>query len=561
MKLRKIIYSIAIAIFLIAGVTSCNKESFNINQNPNQPTDSTITYNVLLPAAQNASGRIVANQWGWLQNWMGYWARSGTYAPNTSEETYEVNTNFQAGIWTAIYDNNYDYQNMQVQATKVKADFYAGIARIMKAHNYQILVDFYNNVPYKEALNGSNNVTPKYDKGNVIYQDLLRQIDTGIALIKGASNSATGPNRFILTDDIMFGTSLIPQGTTTLPDYINQMKPRWARFGNSLKLRLLVHLMNGGVLVPNATVAGFNIPAELAIIATEGSGYMGAGENAQINPGYSTSTTSRMNPFYSNYVADNTGVVTANSQYFKANSFALEYYAFNGDPRAARYYKAGAQGLRGVAYGAPSLTINAAAELAGIGDGVAKTAAAAQWLMTGMESLFLQAEARHRGFLTGSPNAMMQSAITESFALVGSGGAAAYMAGNASYPDVDYNGVSQGAGLPAGGLFTIISQKWFALNAIATFEVFTDYRRINMRTRTGAPIDRFIYAQGGGFTVTAGSGYPASTVGPPISISPGNTTTQIPTRLLYPQNEYNYNPTNVAAEGSVTKNGKVFWDN
>ena len=86
MKLKKILYGFSLAAMIIAAGSSCNKAKFNINRNPNDPTDSSVTYDVVLPAALHASGTIVARQWGTIQNWMGFWARSGTYAPNVTEE-------------------------------------------------------------------------------------------------------------------------------------------------------------------------------------------------------------------------------------------------------------------------------------------------------------------------------------------------------------------------------------------------------------------------------------------------------------------------------------------
>jgi len=62
-------------------------------------------------------------------------------------------------------------------------------------------------------------------------------------------------------------------------------------------------------------------------------------------------------------------------------------------------------------------------------------------------------------------------------------------------------------------------------------------------------IDRFVYG--------AGVGYDP---GPPISIAPQNTSTKVPVRYLYPQTEYNYNPTNVGAEGTIDRYSKIFWD-
>ncbi len=544
--MKKSIQLLALAIVLLVGAISCSKDSFDVNQNTNQVTDSTIVYNVILPAAQNNTARLVARNWGWLQNYLGYWARSGTYAPNTAEETYDITTGFQAQIWANTYDNLYDYQQMQRTAALADADFYEGIARIMKAHDFAILVDIYNDVPYTEALQGAGNTTPHYDKAIDIYKDLLRQIDTGIALIKDADLTLAA-NEGYATNDVMFGGD----------------QAQWAQFANTIKLRILTKFMNGGVDgppsgddvpglgqvgSPEAIVPGVDLTNEFAIIDAEGSGFLDF--DASVNPGYAAD---KGNPFYNSYVADNTGTATANSVYYKANSYAIGYYGYNGDPRVSRFYVAGNQGIRGVDYGLPSLNTNAAATLAGIGPGVAKSATADQWIITAAESYFLQAECIHRGFMSGDANTTMINGIYASFVSLGSttGAADTYMANNAGYADVDYTAVEDAANsnyLP-GGLYTIISQKWFALNAVAPYEVWSDYRRVDM----SPTIHHFVYGSGTGFDP-----------GPPVSVSPANTRTEIPRRLLYPQSEYLYNPVNVAAapdpgQNSYPFNG-VFWD-
>mgnify|MGYP001194032632 CR=1 FL=1 len=545
MKLKKLIYSIPLAVIIIAAGTGCRKAQFNINQNTNSPTDSTVTYDVVLPSA---SGTIIATQWGPIQNWMGYWARSGTYAPNVIEETYEITTGFGNGIWNSCYDNNYDYQIVIAKASQAGATFYEGIARIMKAHNFAILVDVYGNVPYSEALKGGGNPTPAYDNGVDIYNDLLDEIDLGIDLIKNASVTTTNANRNIYTNDIMFGNPTT--GTTAL---VPTMKQMWAKFGNTLKLRLLMHAY---------AVAGINKTQRFADIAAEGSGFLGAGQNAQMQPGYQSD---KPNPFYNVYKTSITGAQTANNVYYAANEWGIDYYAWDGDPRRSqnRVYEPGSQGLVGVAYGLPPINDNARANLAGIGPGVYKTNTAPQCIISSAESFFLQAEARHRGYITTGPSAqaLMETGIAESMAYLGvtnpASAAATYIANNATYPDVDYNGVAQGPGGPVGGLFTILSQKWFALNGIATLEIWTDYRRVPysevatkvLATNANAPTDRFVYGDGGAYDP-----------GPPISVSPQNTSTKIPVRYLYPQSEYNYNAANVGAQGTVDRYTRVFWD-
>jgi hypothetical protein len=530
MKLNKLIYGIPMAAMLIVASTGCRKSQFNINQNVNSVTDSTVTYDVVLPAALHASGTIVGTSWGTIQNWMGFWARSGTYAPNVIEETYEITTGFGNGIWNSCYDNNYDYQIVQVKAGVAGATFYEGIARIMKSHNFMVLVDVYGNVPYSQALKGGGNPTPGYDLGVNIYKDLFRQLDTAINLIKNSVVSTTNANKNIATNDIIF------QGN----------KGKWIRFANTLKLRMMIHAY---------AVAGIDKAAEMTVINNEGSGFLGIGEDVMAQPGYASD---KPNPFFTVYKTSVAGAQTANNVYYRANKWGIDYYSYNGDPRRSRFYEAGANGLVGVAYGLPPITDNAAANLAGIGPGLYKSNTAPQTIMTAAESYFLQAEARFRGFMATGPTVatLTNTAITESFRYIGAGDPSSYLAFNAGYSDVDVTAVSNSpvnpAGTqPVGGLFTIISQKWFALNGINTLEVWTDYRRMGYNeVVTASPInDRFVYGVGTGYDP-----------GPPISVSPQNTSTKIPTRYLYPQSEYNYNPTNVAAQGTIDRYSKIFWD-
>lgn len=541
MKLKQLLYSVPLAVILLAAGTGCRKSQFNINRNPNDPTDSTVTYDVVLPAALHATGNLMANQFGPIQNWMGFWSRSGTYAPNVIEETYQITTTFGNGIWNQSYDNNYDYNIVQTKAAAAGATFYEGIARIMKAHNFQILVDVYGNVPYSQALKGSGNPTPAYDNGEAIYKALFREIDAGIALIKTSVVTAANANRDIWRNDIMFGDP-VSGAIGSVP----AMKTKWAQFGNTLKLRLLIHAY---------AVAGINKPAEIAIIEAEGSGYMA--QDAIINPGYKAD---KPMPFFNNYKSNTAGTQTANNVYYAANQWGIDYYKADGDPRLNRLYEPGLNGQVGVPYGTPPIAIYARGNVAGIGPGLYKTNSSGQILFSLAEAFFLRAEARERGFITSGPTAkaLLESGILASFEYLGVPNPVAalanYLAFNAGYPDVDItSGPYPGApaGYPSGGIVTIISQKWFALNGINTLEVWTDYRRVPMSSvasYAGVSTSRFTYGVAGG--------YPA---GPPLSVStqlpPG---TQIPVRYLYPQTEYNYNAGNVPA--GITSQSRIFWD-
>ena len=183
-------------------------------------------------------------------------------------------------------------------------------------------------------------------------------------------------------------------------------------------------------------------------------------------------------------------------------------------------------------------------------------------VLSSAESFFLQAEAKLRGFITGGPSvaSLMASGITESFVYLGSTSAAAasYMSGNAGWSDVDVTAVSNtppnvlSLTPPVGGIFTVLSQKWFALNGINSLEVWTDYRRVPYKEVVPSSniTEHFRYGSGVGYDP-----------GPPISVSPQNTSTKIPVRYLYPQTEYNYNVANVSAEGTIDPfTSRIFWD-
>ncbi|RYY72902.1 MAG: SusD/RagB family nutrient-binding outer membrane lipoprotein [Gammaproteobacteria bacterium] len=520
MKLKKIIY-LASFSFLLLAMGSCKKEKFDINANPDDVTDVSVNPQVLLPAAQQVTSDIVATNFTFLQMWMGYWARSGSYQSLGEIETYKFANDFQVGVWNNLYSNANNYHIMMTKAKASGAAFYEAVGRIMKTHNFQMLVDIYNNVPYFEAFQGTAIPTPKYDKGADIYKDLFKQLDTAIALLKSPAAADLSLNPEKATADLVYA------GNTT----------NWIKFANTLRLRMIMHLHNG----INATqvVPGFDIAEQVGKITSEG--FMTtAAESAHLNPGFSGS---KPQPFYRRYVTNENGTGSQNDV-VRANEYAIEYYKYDGDPRINRFYvspNGTTAGQKGIPFGQPSGDDNfIGSKLSTVrGPGYSPNGAASRaWIMTNVESLFLQAEAKQRGLniSTSTPKALLTSAIRESFVWLGltSAQADSYIAGNATYEDVDIDAAG-------GGLFTILSQKWFALNGIAVYEIWTDFRRTD-------------YVLGD----TPNIGYDP---GPPISVDPGNSSTVIPRRLLYPQNEYNYNAANVGAQGTINQfTGRIFWD-
>jgi hypothetical protein len=517
MKLKNIFFAstVALGLFMMAG---CKKSKFDINSNPDDVTDESVTPSVILPGALQATSTNIASEWWFIGWWMGHGARSGSFQSFNEEETYAFTNDFHVSVWNTLYGNANNYQIMINKAVESGAGTYEAIGRIMKSHNFQMLVDIYGNVPYTDAFKGTASSTPKYDKAVDIYNAIFADLDKAIELLNDDAANDPAKNTDISTADFAF------KGDRTM----------WKKVANTLRLRMLVHLHNG--LTSTTVAPGVDVAAQAAKITSDG--FLGAGESLEFNPGF---TGTKPQPYFRFF---NTNEAGSGSQrdWAKASDYAIGYYKYNGDPRINRFYvspNGTTAGQTGIVFGTPSgATAPIGSSLSSVrGPGLSPSGANSRaWILTGFESLFLQAEARERGVLTSGPSAkdLVNAGIRESFVWLGltTADADTYITNNATYPDVDYDAVG-------GGLFTILSQKWFALNSIAPYEVWTDYRRTGIVY--GEPVD-----------------YEA---GPTISVDPNNTKTTIPVRLFYPQNEYNYNAANVAAEGTIDVfTTKIFWD-
>ncbi|HEX8334660.1 MAG TPA: SusD/RagB family nutrient-binding outer membrane lipoprotein [Segetibacter sp.] len=488
---------IAVSLVLLLG--SCKKGFLDINQNPNQPTEASITPNLATAAQLSNSANRNASSYDFLQRYMGYWSASGSFSRSTVEMSYNITNDFAGGIFSNIYYTVSQYRLIRKKAADLDWKFYQGITKIMEAHEMAILVDFYGDVPYSTAFDLTGNIRPTYDKGEAIYKALIPLIDEGLAQIKAAD---IDPN--IATQDIMFGGD----------------KNGWRKFANSLKLRLLMH---------TTKVSTFNIPAEVAKIVAEGGGFLGNGVSASVQPGY---TTDKPNPYHNAHLFAVNGTEADN--YNRANVFSLDLMNSMNDPRVQRVYRPAKTGgaFKGTTYGSDPITANSSDNTSGPGYGPlynytqTATAASPMWLMTGVEAMFLVAEATARGYLAGDPKVAYENAVRESFLYEGLTTAQAntYLAGTnarVAWPTTT---------TLADRLFVILWQKYFALNGIQANETYSDWRRTGI-------------------------------VQPPLSVAPERGSNQIPRRLLYPTTEYSYNAENVKALGTITPySPRVFWD-
>ena len=499
-KLKNKSILLCIAVILLSG--ACKKSYLDINTNVNKPTDVTpglVLTNALNSTAKNTTGSSSFYQFA--SAWIGYWNFSGAVAAFAEERSYQFTTNYSGvvNIWTSLYHNLEDYDYVEKKGTAAKNQFYIAVAKTMKAYDFQNLVDVYGNIPYSQALKSTAVIRPGYDKAQDIYEDLAKQLDTAASLFKAnAGKVSTADGAF----DIMY------KGDAS----------KWGKFANTLKLRLLLRQSE----IPGRETY---IRAEIAKINANGLGFIGTGETGAVNPGYNNSA-GKQNPFWASFGYTPLGKTapTDNHRYFIASEYAINFYQNNNDPRLGKLYTTINDG-KGTTYsGSPfGPTANSGDNpefKSAIGTGLLKSADMAQPLLTDVESLFLQAEAAQRNYISSNTRSLYESAIQQSFTYLGADNVATYLKSDVANWDV-----------AADKLILIMTQKWAGMNGLNDMESWADYRRLNI------PADI------------------------PISNNPAASTRKVPVRLLYPQSEYNYNPDNVLSQGTISQfTSRIFWD-
>src|SRR5690606_23319447 len=139
--MKKVIYSF-IALLLIS--TGCKKSFFDINENPNFPTEEAMQPNLLLPGVLHATAKKMATNYDFAAHWMGYWARSGTYGPSNPLENYDITTTYESLQWvngnTSVanpvvswYNILKDNDVMEKIAIENEETFYVGVAKVIKS--------------------------------------------------------------------------------------------------------------------------------------------------------------------------------------------------------------------------------------------------------------------------------------------------------------------------------------------------------------------------------------------------------------------------------------------
>jgi len=139
------------------------------------------------------------------------------------------------GIWSTAYSGFLqDATKLIEKADASGLNVHSGISRVLSAYVLATLVDYFGDVPYTEALQGSDNFNPAADSGESIYDAAQAMLDRAIVDF----NTSTG----VVAHPV---TGVIPQAIPANPPfadlYYNGSVSKWKKLANSLKVKLYLN--------------------------------------------------------------------------------------------------------------------------------------------------------------------------------------------------------------------------------------------------------------------------------------------------------------------------------
>lgn len=226
--LRK--YSLAFMAISLLIFTGCEKDFDKINENNNASTEAST------PALLSQAIRDIA--YNDFDEW--YAGRQSSVACQhfsqrnyTSEDRYS----FRVNVTDGFFRNNYIYMNnlqkiIELNTDPATKENYAtlygdnnmqiAVAQIMKCWVFQLLTDYFGDIPYSQALNLEEYPQPAYDTQKAVYDGMIATLNQAVVDLQNSTTDGFS------SGDLFFNGDL----------------DQWIKFANSLRLRIALRASN-----------------------------------------------------------------------------------------------------------------------------------------------------------------------------------------------------------------------------------------------------------------------------------------------------------------------------
>lgn len=417
---------IYLTLFLSFLLGSCNEFDDEINKDPNNPSAasaSQLLANVALSlqdVSHNLSGQFLAQYLAEVEY------QDASLYPVSSTSFY--------GWYQGPLMNLETLLNNSLGSNDQEA-----VAKTLKAYFFWHITDRWGDVPYSEALQGTENLTPVYDTQESIYTSLFGLLKEAAAQVEGSG----------ISDDIIYGGDM----------------EKWEKLSNTIRLLMALRLSE----VDEATgKMEFNAALTAGVMTSNDDNFI---FNHLAEANHQSYWFSQIDP-----------VLGRGREWWALTETLVQHMAPVNDPRLPVYGRtAGSGNYVGLAFGTEGVIDASTVSL--LGTELWKQDAPV-YLITYPQVLFALAEAAKRGWLPGGDaeaESYYNMAIEQSLLQwTGStNGLAAFLA----EPDIAY--------APATGLEQIATQRWVHL-FMNGYEGWAGWRRTgypdNMVAPGGRPV-------------------------------------------------------------------------
>ncbi len=179
MKHNNLIKKVVTVFFSLALLASCDYD--DVNQDPTRPGGDNVPLVAIVPAMQTQTHRNMTSVLGRfagiiMQQW------EGTDAQQLQYTSYVIGENDSNNPWNfGLYTGSMkDAADIIERATATDAPNTRGLAKIYMAINLGMATNVWGDVPYSEAFLGEDNLSPKYDSQEDIYEEIQNLLSEAI---------------------------------------------------------------------------------------------------------------------------------------------------------------------------------------------------------------------------------------------------------------------------------------------------------------------------------------------------------------------------------------------
>ena len=288
----KNINKLSTILVLLLCFWSCD---LDINEDPNNPITADV--HELLPSGQLTVIEPLSN----LINAI------CSSVVQTRVSTRHDNYNYDISTITNIWNNQFysgglnDLEQVIIAGTESESWHYVGIAKLMKAYIFSVMVDLWNDIPYSDAFQPDIE-TINYDAGSDIYPRLIALIEEALGDLNKSSNLSPG------SDDVIYGGDLA----------------KW----NKMAKTLLLKMYNQTRLVDSS------VGSKIQTLIDEKSTIQSISDDFQLVFGSSAAPENRIPLFVSDYVIrlDNRISNYFGDLMYGKNDPRIPFYFFNQTP-------------------------------------------------------------------------------------------------------------------------------------------------------------------------------------------------------------------------------------